>query len=156
MAWTLLRSRRPELTFVNGSTIINTAQFFTQIEMIVKRMEREMISPQEAIELLRNELRTQATSNVVDVLMATEPHCINYGGFNLTDEMIDAPRQALQLCNQVSITYEQLRDHLEMSGSSIEGWPDYLKTERGHITKAGWAIIIFSMMNAVSKSLPEL
>jgi len=70
---------------------------------------------------------------------------------NLTEKMIDAPRIFLLGLELEAKNLKDMRRHMKNCGASIECWPDWAKIEDGHITKAGKAIIIFTMMMSASE-----
>lgn len=72
----------------------------------------------------------------------------------LTEEMIDAPRYLLLYAETPGRTIEGAREHMRLSGCSIECWPEWAKKDAGHLTKAGLAILIWHMMLAAAKAKP--
>ena len=64
----------------------------------------------------------------------------------LTEKMIDAPRGFLMGLELGCTTLESMREHLDRCGYNYSCWPDWAKTDTGHITKAGKAILIYTMM----------
>jgi hypothetical protein len=64
----------------------------------------------------------------------------------LTEEMIDAPRCFFLGLELGYKNLDSMREHLDRCGYSYECWPDWAKTETGHITKAGKAILLYTMM----------
>jgi hypothetical protein len=69
-----------------------------------------------------------------------------------TEEEVDAPRCFLLGLELGHKSLESMRKHMRGCGEDISMWPDWAKTETGHITKAGKAIIIRSMMIAACES----
>lgn len=65
-----------------------------------------------------------------------------------TEEMVNAPRQFLVYCETPGRNLKDARLHMQRAGASIASWPDWAKSEYGHITKAGMAVIIWHMMEA--------
>ncbi len=75
----------------------------------------------------------------------------------LTEEMIDAPRRFLSGLEMGIQDFVRMREHMAACGSSIDCWPEWAKTRTGHITKAGKAILIYTMMvNAASEEIKEI
>lgn len=66
----------------------------------------------------------------------------------LTEEMVDAPRGFLLGLELGFKNLESMRHHLDRCGYDYECWPEWAKTETGHITKAGKAILIYTMMQS--------
>ena len=62
--------------------------------------------------------------------------------------MVDAPRGFLLGIELGHTTLEAMRKHMGNCGYDYSSWPEWAKNETGHITKAGKAIIIYSMMHA--------
>lgn len=78
----------------------------------------------------------------------------------VTDEMADEARQfILYATDMPGRNYDGAREHMRLCGKSTEAWPDYAKTEKGHLTKGGIADIIWHMMAsqhpALHASAPE-
>lgn len=75
----------------------------------------------------------------------------------LTEEMIDAPREFLLLYNgkQGQLRTEEARRHLELSGVNFSCWPDWAKEGDTGITKAGAAILIWTMMMSAAGHQPD-
>jgi hypothetical protein len=63
-----------------------------------------------------------------------------------TEKMLDAPRQFLAYCETPGRTLQGAREHMDNCGASIDSWPEWAKTEQGHITKSGMAAIVWQMM----------
>ena len=75
----------------------------------------------------------------------------------LTEEMVDAPRGFLLGMELGIKNLQDMRVHLKRCNYPIDCWPDWAKTENGHITKAGKAILIYTMMvNAASPEIKEI
>jgi hypothetical protein len=68
----------------------------------------------------------------------------------LTEQMIDAPRGFLLGLEIGCSTLKSMRSHLDRLGDDYECWPEWAKTEDGHISKAAKAILINAMMQAAS------
>jgi len=66
----------------------------------------------------------------------------------LTEEMIDAPRGFLLGLELGIKDMETMRKHLDRCGYDYSCWPAWAKLETGHITKAGKAILIYTMMES--------
>jgi len=64
----------------------------------------------------------------------------------LTEEMVDAPRGFLMGLELGHKNLEAMRKHLDNCGYDYTCWPEWARTETGHITKAGKAILIYTMM----------
>ena len=69
----------------------------------------------------------------------------------ITDAMIDAPRRFLLGLELGLKTYATMRKHLDNCGDDYSCWPDWAKTNEGHITKAAKAILIYTMMEAAKE-----
>lgn len=69
---------------------------------------------------------------------------------DLTEKMIDAPRCFLLGLELGANTLQQMRAHLNLIGDDYSCWPEWAKTENGHITKAGKAILIWMMMESAA------
>lgn len=66
----------------------------------------------------------------------------------LTEKMIDAPRGFLLGLELNCKNLQDMRAHLDFCGYDYSCWPEWAKKETGHITKAGKAILIYTMMQA--------
>jgi len=64
----------------------------------------------------------------------------------LTEDMIDAPRCFLSGMELGIENLQEMRNHLDCCGVDYSCWPEWAKTESGHITKSAKAIIIYTMM----------
>lgn len=64
----------------------------------------------------------------------------------LTEKMVDGARGFLMGLELGHKNLEDMRRHLDNIGDTYECWPEWAKTETGHISKAGKAILIFNMM----------
>lgn len=85
-------------------------------------------------------LRTPAPSGWVSV--PREP----------TEAMIDAPRYFILYYETPGRSLEGARKHMELSGVDIDSWPEWAKTEQGHLTKSGIASIMYAMFLAALPS----
>ena len=75
----------------------------------------------------------------------------------ITEKMIDAPRGFLLGLELGHKNLQDMRKHMESCGYSISCWPEWAKQKNGHITKAGKAILIFTMMvDAASPEIKEI
>lgn len=72
----------------------------------------------------------------------------------LTEQMIDAPRGFLIGLELGCITLEAMRDHLNRYGDDYSCWPDWAKTDTGHITQAAKAILIYTMVENAAVRTP--
>jgi len=68
----------------------------------------------------------------------------------ITEEMVDAPRYFLLGLELGIKNLETMRTHLDRCGCDYSYWPAWAKEEKGHITKAGKAILIYTMMQAAT------
>ena len=68
----------------------------------------------------------------------------------LTEKMIDAPRGFLMGLELGCKNLPDMRAHLDRIGDDYSCWPDWAKNDTGHITKAGKAILVFTMMQAAA------
>lgn len=64
----------------------------------------------------------------------------------LTEEMIDAPRNFFLGLELGIRRLSLMRKHLEDCGFDYSYWPDWARCGDGHITKRGQAILIYSIM----------
>lgn len=67
---------------------------------------------------------------------------------DLPECVVDAPRGFFMGLELGCKNLEQMRDHLDRCGYDYACWPDWAKTQTGHISKAGKAILIYAMMRA--------
>lgn len=65
-----------------------------------------------------------------------------------TDEMLDAARPLFLALECDKTTVERVRQHFLDSGHSIGNLPDWFKSGRGHLTKAGRAILVWYLMKS--------
>lgn len=65
-----------------------------------------------------------------------------------TIKMAGAARGFILGLNLGNTTFDAMREHLELIGDSIDSWPDWAKTAKGHITKESQAILIYMMMES--------
>ncbi len=63
---------------------------------------------------------------------------------------IDAPRGFFMGLELGFKNLEDMRDHMDICGYDYSMWPYWAKVETGHITNAGKAIIVWSMMQHAS------
>lgn len=70
---------------------------------------------------------------------------------DLTEKMIDAPRGFLLGLELGCKDFSTMRKHLDRCGCGYSCWPDWAKTEMGHITKASKAILIYTMIDSVKE-----
>lgn len=70
----------------------------------------------------------------------------------LTEAMIDAPRQflAFYACAHRSIRTGEMRRYLDLSGVDYSCWPEWAKVGDISITKAGAAILTWTLMQAAA------
>jgi hypothetical protein len=72
--------------------------------------------------------------------------------YELTEVMIDAPRSLLMIYGSKGLSVGEMREHCKACGDDISCWPDWAKEQdREHLTKAGAAILIYTMMRAAEK-----
>ena len=71
----------------------------------------------------------------------------------MTEAMIDAPRGFLLGLEIGQKSLEKMRIHLDNIGCKYDCWPDWAKNDKGHITKAGKAILIYTMIEAANVKL---
>lgn len=71
-----------------------------------------------------------------------------------TDELVDAPRGFILGLDMGYRTYDEMRDFMDEAGYDYSSWPEWAKTEKGHINKASIAIIIYTMMLAAAPEAP--
>ncbi len=74
---------------------------------------------------------------------------------DLTEIAIDAPRGFFMGLELGFKNLEDMRDHMDICGYDYSMWPDWAKVETGHITKAGKAIIVWSMMQHASPIIAD-
>ena len=68
-------------------------------------------------------------------------------GTKLTEKMIDAPRMVIMFLSfNNGHTLQGLRKHLTCAGVDYSSWPEWAKTETGHLDKATAAELIYTMM----------
>ena len=65
-----------------------------------------------------------------------------------TEKMAYAARGFILGLNLGNTTFDSMKQHLELLGVSIDSWPDWAKSARGHITKEAQAILIYMMMDS--------
>lgn len=63
-----------------------------------------------------------------------------------TEEMVDAPRQIILYSETVGRSLEGLRNHLEQAGVDYSHFPEWAKKDKGHLTKAAIAILVYVTM----------
>jgi len=66
----------------------------------------------------------------------------------LTEKKIDAPRGFLLGLEMGCNNLEDMRKFLDSCGYDYSCWPEWAKVQTGHITKAGKAILIYTMMSS--------
>lgn len=70
-----------------------------------------------------------------------------------TEQMADAARGFLLGRDMGNTTFERMREHLELTGYSIDCWPEWAKTALGHIPKESQAMLIYIMMDSARLEL---
>lgn len=75
----------------------------------------------------------------------------------LTEAMIDAPRHflAFYACAHRAIRTGEMRRFLELQGVDYSCWPEWAKVDDISITKAGAAILIWTLMQAAAGTEQE-
>ncbi len=71
----------------------------------------------------------------------------------ITEAMIDAPRGFLMGLELGCKNLESMRAHLDRCGYEYGCWPEWAKNDTGHITKAGKAVLIYTMMDAANHDI---
>ena len=74
----------------------------------------------------------------------------------LTEAAIDAPRGFFMGLELGCKDLESMRAHLDRCGYDYSCWPAWAKEETGHITKAGKAILVFTMMASELRQQKEV
>lgn len=89
--------------------------------------------------------------NHIDTLQSELQYNTPVAG-DLTERMIDAPRQFLLFYAGAkrAVRTKEMRAHLDMSGVDYSCWPEWALTDDVDITKAGAAILIWTMMQAAA------
>lgn len=75
----------------------------------------------------------------------------------LTEAMIDAPRQFLLFYAGAhrAVRTAEMRRHLDLSGTDYSCWPLWAREGDRDITKAGAAILVWTMMQAAARTEQE-
>ena len=113
-----------------------------------------MTETRKLLEKLRDKLKDYAPIMWADDIAEIDAHLAS-GGCELTEEMIDAPRYFILYTETPGRTLEGAREHMRLSGVSIDCWPNWAKENTGHLTKSVIAELIWHMMNA-AQPLPPL